>query len=1072
MANDLIYQQLTSGLAKEIKQGIGAAKSKHLLEQEPIRTALICLGYFQPQLIQRAFSSGIDKPDYLYKIGQNKASNVSKTLTDLLNYVVGNPKEKVDIDTVKIFVKRHCQKVEKLKFNHKTIAQVPATLLSPQTLPSLHSIGLARLSTIPDFVFSFDNLKHFSFRKSKLTTLPKALTQLQQLETLDFSDNALEQLPDGLAQLPQLQALNVSSNRLTQLPNNLSNLGQLETLNVANNLLTELPPDIGSLPKIQQIDVGFNYLLSLPQGLIKPQLKLKGWANPYVKLNRAEAKALAQDYRRNKNDNPYSQRYSKSQCNTYGLFLYAFGYQHGMRLKAAYELSYWLKFTDKYSIFEKLLLFAQAIPHLPIGFDQDFADKLLNHYVIATHQEAPFDKLKALFGRFDFSVSSLSKQQLIEILTNVQIQHLAKYVMVASNTNDPDILEHLVYTKNIHQLNLSKKRLEEFPEWLLKYQALTYLNLSNNELKTVPVKRLRFERLRNLILSDNQLVSLPEEADTEGWHLPELTSLDLSQNALVRLPENDWQKLPKLQKLKLDYNWLTHLPNGLQALPTLTKVSVKHNRLAHLPEVWYTHKVVQLNDFLHNYCDILPSLKANYLAYLERGEALSAQVFTNLFCLILFHHDEEIRHITFKQIQYSLFALEQDVLQSWEYSPQPDYIELLFFLDRVLLTFELSLIWDGIETWISRLALHSTKRVLMSNLRLTSLPDFTLKYWQNPWVDFSHNAFEQLPTTLEHLLNLSRLDMSYNLLTKLSNEEAMRISQVKTLNLSHNFIEQVPLHLFTELPRLANLNLSHNYLSELPEAMHLPKCKKLDLSHNLFTQIQANITQLAQLQHLNLSYNQLGLSQTAPALPLEISHFDKLTHLDLSYNFLSVLPMGIGLIEQLKQLDLSHNRLQEVPVGLYDSLTLEVLDLSYNALEQLPDDLAEITTLQQLILSGNPLPPTELQKVQGLLPNTTIIFEQKVTKVENVAQELLSQAQDLYAQGKAHLKKGEEQASVVCLKKAAILHFAPAFEALAQYHYPRHNIAKARYWYSKAAAQGDEGAAKTYEQLFGIKIMK
>src|ERR1700733_582211 len=66
-------------------------------------------------------------------------------------------------------------------------------------------------------------------------------------------------------------------------------------------------------------------------------------------------------------------------------------------------------------------------------------------------------------------------------------------------------------TDNILKLDLSKKKLSEFPKEIRKLHNLQYLDLSKNKLTDVPSWIGELKNLQFLILSKNKIDSLPPQ---------------------------------------------------------------------------------------------------------------------------------------------------------------------------------------------------------------------------------------------------------------------------------------------------------------------------------------------------------------------------------------------------------------------------------------------------------------------------------------------------------------------------------------------------------------------------------
>ncbi|PNX77460.1 receptor protein kinase-like protein, partial [Trifolium pratense] len=110
-------------------------------------------------------------------------------------------------------------------------------------------------------------------------------------------------------------------------------------------------------------------------------------------------------------------------------------------------------------------------------------------------------------------------------------------------------------------------------------------------------------------------------------------------------------------------------------------------------------------------------------------------------------------------------------------------------------------------------------------------------------------------------------------------------------------------------------------------------------------------------------------------IPKEIGLLSKLTHLDLSDNYLvGEIPPSLGGLRQLKYLDISNNILRgSIPLELGFLKNLTALDLSYNRFKgEIPSSLGNLEKLVYLNISGNYIQgsiPLEL----GFLKNLTTL---------------------------------------------------------------------------------------------------
>lgn len=167
----------------------------------------------------------------------------------------------------------------------------------------------------------------------------------------------------------------------------------------------------------------------------------------------------------------------------------------------------------------------------------------------------------------------------------------------------------------------------------------------------------------------------------------------------------------------------------------------------------------------------------------------------------------------------------------------------------------------------------------------------------------------------------------------------------------------IPLSLFTFF---ANKLCAHNnYLSlrnkklnSLDGIMQIPQIKTvthLDLSFNQLTIIPEVVGNFTQLRNLSLAGNKLTI------FPDFLGKLTRLRHLDLYENELTIIPEAIGSLAQLQSLSLAGNQLTIIPEAIGNLIGLDRLDLSRNQLTTLPKSIDKLTELERLSLSGNPL---------------------------------------------------------------------------------------------------------------------
>lgn len=117
----------------------------------------------------------------------------------------------------------------------------------------------------------------------------------------------------------------------------------------------------------------------------------------------------------------------------------------------------------------------------------------------------------------------------------------------------------------VRSLSLAKNQLHTIDASIAHFRALQRLDVHANQLTSVPV--LALPHLTTLNLSHNALSRMPDVS-----HMPALTSLDLSHNAI-----SDVGRWPSVQALDLSHN---NIPTkALKALPCIKHLNLRHNAL-------------------------------------------------------------------------------------------------------------------------------------------------------------------------------------------------------------------------------------------------------------------------------------------------------------------------------------------------------------------------------------------------------------------------------------------------------------------------------------------------------------
>jgi len=92
----------------------------------------------------------------------------------------------------------------------------------------------------------------------------------------------------------------------------------------------------------------------------------------------------------------------------------------------------------------------------------------------------------------------------------------------------------------------------------------------------------------------------------------------------------------------------------------------------------------------------------------------------------------------------------------------------------------------------------------------------------------------------------------------------------------------------------------------------------------------------------------------------------------MSFNKLGEFPVEVCELTQLNQIYFKNQNIESIPKEIGQLTQLKKLDLSKNKISSIPDEIGACQELKTLILKGNPLPESEINKLQKLLPDCKI----------------------------------------------------------------------------------------------------
>uniref|UniRef100_A0A0M3ITZ7 Leucine-rich repeat domain-containing protein n=1 Tax=Ascaris lumbricoides TaxID=6252 RepID=A0A0M3ITZ7_ASCLU len=219
----------------------------------------------------------------------------------------------------------------------------------------------------------------------------------------------------------------------------------------------------------------------------------------------------------------------------------------------------------------------------------------------------------------------------------------------------------------------------------------------------------------------------------------------------------------------------------------------------------------------------------------------------------------------------------------------------------------------------------------------------------------AHNAIVGLDADTFGVDNVQHLDLSNNELKKVPQHALASIrNSIATLNLKGNRIHSLDVLDFNGMNNLSELILADNHIETIEEAAFasMPKLMKLDLSHNPVVSWNPHA--------FKESYENLCLAHNAiVGLDADTFGVDNVQHLDLSNNELKKVPQHAlaSIRNSIATLNLKGNRIHSLDVLDFNGMNnLSELILADNHIETIEEAaFASMPKLMKLDLSHNPV---------------------------------------------------------------------------------------------------------------------
>ena len=658
--------------------------------------------------------------------------------------------------------------------------------------------------------------------------------------------------------------------------------------------------------------------------------------------------------------------------------------------------------------------------------------------------------------------ASLTKLQLLWLHENKiktidlnSFDQLANLNQLVLYSNELKVIKEGTFNNlnNLLLLKLANNQIEDIDSKTLGHlSSVQMIILDSNRIRQIKSYTFNASKsLRELWINFNQIVDLEKNA---FFHLENLQSLSLYSNRIKFIRNETFVKLKSLSKLMLFQNEVESIEiNSFADMLALSALSLNLNKIKCIVHGVFNGLVRLLalgldkNEIVsierHSFDD-LRSLKELHL-FSNKLETISSGVFTNLAQLeylnVSFNRLNTIERSAFTNLaSLSFLDLSHNYLDGLV-----DCFEGVFNLYILDLSFNFIKIFENsfdfpLDTLYmsSNVGSKAISLAFIKDLQTLYLEFYGVSSFENenflnlPILDSLHLSNNKIRSVqymrLNALSHLTLIDLAYNLIETIRENDFSFSIYLEYVNLNHNPIKLIHPMTFDHLTALNTLRISSTQPSRF-DLGFLRNCHKLidlDLSFNyiqiqtfahLLTNIQVirldNVTitvsnassfeiflnrDIMQIDFSNNDLNEnyrifdfvfiieklvLRNTKLKSFGQINVNNFPNLTHLDLSFNNISIMDYdSFARLQKLVYLDLSTNRISFVDDRIFSTFSitymkpLRYLNLENNLIVSLGDSFNNMCNMVTFKVSNNVLNslPSFYVKTPGTLSVNAIEF--------------------------------------------------------------------------------------------------
>ncbi|KAF6214745.1 hypothetical protein GE061_009488 [Apolygus lucorum] len=494
-----------------------------------------------------------------------------------------------------------------------------------------------------------------------------------------------------------------------------------------------------------------------------------------------------------------------------------------------------------------------------------------------------------------------------------------------------------------------------------------------------------------------------------------LRSLDLSYNRIQEIPFDAITKLSSLEWLNLHSNSLWSLQgNWGGAANTITNLFLGENHVSSLKGL-EKFKILNLLNLDKNQ---LHDLAPGYLPKTLHTLSLSGNLFSKFpweylssaeRIAWLYLRDNFINTLPLYNFKNRKKLDKLDLGDNAFKEMRPVFNGTLQIRDLNLDLNEFRTIGDDVfrGTNVGRIYLSQNRIENVSEGAFNGVHN-TLEY-----LDLGGNHLQMIPRAVESLRALKYLYLPSNNISFIHNDTFLGFSEtLSAMSLSGNQLEEVPSEALCVCRRLTHLNLGYNHIIEIQEEnfVGLDSLETLLLMNNRIVILPAHtFRQTPNLRELSLSFNKISAIDEDAFVDLESSlesleisfglYFEvfpeeylkplkSLVWLALDNNdFRSIAKEALYPFRNLQYLNLEGNRIPRLPMGLFHPLVhgdLKDIRLSYNHLTSVePHTFSSLQRLQSIVLSGNQIKIIKPNAFRSLPSKLSVILSDN--KIDTIA---------------------------------------------------------------------------------------